>query len=32
MALNIDHLNEIDKVNFHTERITKRIREFREAI
>ncbi len=31
MALNIDHLNEIDRVNFHTERITKRIREFREG-
>ncbi len=31
MTLNIDHLNEIDKVNFHMERITKRIREFREG-
>jgi pyruvate formate-lyase/glycerol dehydratase family glycyl radical enzyme len=31
MALNIDHLNEIDKVSFLTERIEKRIKAFRDA-
>jgi len=31
MALNVEHLNEIDGVNFRTERIAKRAKTFRET-